>query len=101
MSRSLRVSANAERQIRKAAAWWQRNRRAAPELFRQEIARGFELIRRDPGIAERFLEVDDREVRRLHLPRIRYFLYYEIGDSETVEVLALWHTSRGTGPSGL
>lgn len=97
---SLRVSANAERQIREAADWWHRNRRAA-RLFGQEIARGFELIRRDPGIAERFHELDDREVRRLHLPRIRYFLYYEIGDPETVEVLALWHTSRGTGPAGL
>ncbi len=38
-------------------------------------------------------------VRRLHLKRIRYYLYYRVKDDpQQVEILALWHTSRGTGP---
>jgi hypothetical protein len=37
-------------------------------------------------------------VRRLHLARIRYHLYYRIR-RRTVEVIAFCHTSRGVGPS--
>jgi len=35
--------------------------------------------------------------RRLLLSRIRYRLYYR-AEGEVVEILALWHTSRGTPP---
>ncbi len=36
-------------------------------------------------------------VRRLHLHRVHYYLYYRIQANRTVvEVLSLWHTSRDT-----
>ncbi|HEX4497231.1 MAG TPA: type II toxin-antitoxin system RelE/ParE family toxin [Thermoanaerobaculia bacterium] len=92
------VAAQAERQIREAALWWHQNRRAAPGLFRQELTRGFELITTQPNVGPRALDLDLPEVRRLHLSRIRYYLYYRIVAQDTVEVLALWHTSRGEGP---
>lgn len=38
------------------------------------------------------------EVRRVTLPRIRYFLYYRVTDN-VLQVLALWHASRGQEPS--
>lgn len=39
------------------------------------------------------------EVRRLHLARVRYYLYYRVkSEPEPIEVLALCHTSRGKGP---
>jgi plasmid stabilization system protein ParE len=94
----LQVVANAERQIREAAQWWHQNRRAAPSLFRQELTRGFELITTHPDIGPRALDVDLPEVRRLHLSRIHYYLYYRAVGEDAVEVLALWHTSRGQGP---
>ena len=38
-------------------------------------------------------------VRRIHLSRLRYDLYYRVTpDKKTVIVLALWHSSRSTGP---
>jgi plasmid stabilization system protein ParE len=38
-------------------------------------------------------------VRRIHLSRIRYHLYYRVAShGGAVEILALWHTSRGKGP---
>jgi plasmid stabilization system protein ParE len=37
-------------------------------------------------------------VRRLVLYKIRYYLYYRLS-GDTVDVLALWHTSRGEGPA--
>ncbi|MFL6261178.1 MAG: type II toxin-antitoxin system RelE/ParE family toxin [Thermoanaerobaculia bacterium] len=98
MRLQLLVVTNAERQIREAALWWHRNRRAAPGLFRQELTRGFELITTQPNIGPRALDVELPEVRRLHLLRIHYFLYYRVVGEEAVEVLALWHTSRGQGP---
>ena len=37
-------------------------------------------------------------VRALWLERIRYFLYYVEADDTAVEILALWHGSRGSRP---
>jgi plasmid stabilization system protein ParE len=94
----LLVVTEAERQIRKAATWWIENRPAAPDLFRRELARGFDLITTQPGIGMKALDTALQGVRRLHLYRIHYYLYYRLLDEEAVEVLALWHTSRGQGP---
>jgi len=94
---SLRVVPNAEREIRKAASWWQRTRPAAPDLFRAELHRGFELITRQPEVGPPALDVELSGVRRPHLSRIRYYLYYYLAD-DTIEVLGLWHTSRGGSP---
>ena len=94
----LLVVANAERQIREAARWWYENRPAARALLRQELTRGFELITTEPGVGTQALDVSLPEVRRLHLFRVRYHLYYRVKDKDAVEVLALWHTSRGEGP---
>ncbi len=94
----LLVTADADQQIRKAADWWRENRPAARGLFRQELERGFDLVTTQPGIGVRALDVAIQGVRRFHLYRIHYFLYYRLVDDEVVEVLALWHTRRGQGP---
>lgn len=89
----------AERQIREASGWWNENRPAAPDLFKAEIQRGFELVTRQPQLGSPSLGSRTRGVRRLHLGRIRYHLYYRaVEEHQTVEVLALWHTSRGSEP---
>ena len=90
--------ANAERQIREASQWWHENRPAARPLFRQELTRGFELITTQPRIGTQALDVSMPGVRRLNLLRIRYYLYYRLKGKDAVEVLALWHMSRGEGP---
>ena len=39
-------------------------------------------------------------VRRIHLSRVHYYLYYRIKRTPpSIEVLALWHTSRGSEPN--
>ena len=94
----LRVTREAERQIREASAWWQANRPAARGLFRQELTRGFDFITTQPEIGTKALDTPLQEIRRLHLIRIRYYLYYRVQNDDAVEVVALWHTSRGQGP---
>lgn len=92
---------NAEREIREASRWWDENRPLAPDLFRQELARGFDLIATQPQIGPPAINTGTRaeSVRRIYLGRISYYLYYRVRQpEETVEVLELWHTRRGTPP---
>jgi len=37
-------------------------------------------------------------LRRLHLPRVRYFVYFRPIGADLIEIVAFWHTSRGTPP---
>ncbi len=98
MPLALQVVADAERQIREASDWWRANRAAARGLFRSELTRGFELITSQPWIGTAALDSDLEGVRRLHLPRVRYSLYYRVYPDEAVEVLVFWHMSREAGP---
>lgn len=94
----IRVVRRATREISEAAAWWEVNRPKAPDTFREEIHRAFELIAVQPKIGAQARNAKLAGVRRIQLSRIRYYLYYRTSPSGTVEVLALWHTSRGTAP---
>ena len=94
----VRVTKRAQAQIDRAALWWDENRPLAPEAFDEELAEAFSLLSVEPGIGAPVSNVGAQGVRRLHLARIRYFLYYRTRSGE-VQVLAIWHTSRGTGPN--
>ena len=87
----------ADGQIQKAARWWLANRDKAPNAFREELERGFALISLRPDVGAKAMNVMLKDVRRIHLSRIRYFLYYR-AMKDRVEVLALWHSSHLKGP---
>jgi plasmid stabilization system protein ParE len=93
----VRVTKRAQAHIDSAALWWDQNRPLAPEALDEELAEAFSLLSAEPGIGAPALNVRARGVRRVHLARVHYYLYYRVRGSR-VEVLALWHTSRGTGP---
>ncbi|MFN8627074.1 MAG: type II toxin-antitoxin system RelE/ParE family toxin [Candidatus Binatia bacterium] len=95
----IKVARRAAREIAEACEWWDANRPAAPKAMRQEIARVFRLIAHQPGIGARALNARLVGVRRVHLSRVHYHLYYRVrSNPAAVEILALWHTSRGTSP---
>lgn len=97
MSRSIRIAPEAAEQIRVAQDWWLANRPKAPGAFADEIRRGFEFISALPNAGEPVKHSRLEGLRRLLLGRIRYYLYYVSSpDGETVDVLALWHTARGS-----
>ena len=99
MSFQIRVSARASAQIRVAAGWWLENRPKAPEAFAEEIERGFELLRAFPSTGQHVPHSRLDGVHRILLARVRYHLYYTVSlETETIEVLSLWHTSRGSAP---
>lgn len=95
----IEVSDLAKAQIRAAEEWWRRHRPAAPSAIREELERASWLMAVQPGVGALARNVSLPGVRRLHLARIRYDLYYRVvADPDRVEVLAFWHSSRGSGP---
>jgi plasmid stabilization system protein ParE len=93
----VRVTKRAQAQIDRAAIWWDDNRPLAPEAFDEDLAEAFSLLSVEPSIGARVGNARVQGVRRLHLARIHYFLYYRVHRRE-VQVLGIWHTSRGSSP---
>ena len=101
MSRQLpaTVGRRAAREIREAAEWWEANRPAARGAVEEEVRKALRLIRSSPRVGARATNVKLAGVRRVHLSRIHYHLYYRLlAGPPCVEVLAFWHTRRGTAP---
>jgi plasmid stabilization system protein ParE len=95
LTRRLVVTGAAAEQIRAASEWWYQHRASARGLFSSELRRAFELIVEYPEAAPTASNPEVPGVRRVLLQRTRFHLYYWLTASDTVEVLALWHTSRG------
>jgi plasmid stabilization system protein ParE len=95
---NVRVTKRAQAQIDRAARWWDESRDLAPQAFDEDLAEAFLLLSAEPGVGALVPRTPAQGVRRLHLARIRYHLYYRIR-GDRVEVLALWHASRGGEPS--
>jgi len=101
MTEPLRVEFTglAARHVREAEEWWRLNRPAAPNAVREEIQRLLPIIAIQPQIGSRATNAKLKGVRRIHMRRIRYHLYFHVtGAPEFLEVVALWHSSRGSGP---
>jgi plasmid stabilization system protein ParE len=97
--RSVRIVNSAARSINEAAEWWASNRTKAPKAFVEELERALQLIASQPMIGARARNLKLTDVRRVHLARVHYHLYYRLtSEPETIEVLALSHTSRGNAP---
>jgi plasmid stabilization system protein ParE len=89
------VSAGAAEQIRVAETWWRANRLAAPNAVREELEKASGLIALQPEIGSRARNVALAGVRRIHLTRIRYHLYYRVLETPLrIEILGFWHSSR-------
>jgi len=101
VSRPLEVEISdlAKAQVRAAEAWWRLNRPKAPNAIREELERASSIISAQPDLGARARRISLSGVRRLHLARIRYYVYYWLRtDPERVEILAFWHASRGSSP---
>ena len=61
--------------------------------------RGFELLRAFPSTGEHVPFTPGSMGYIVSFWLIRYHLYYTVSrDTETIEILSLWHTSRGSAP---
>jgi plasmid stabilization system protein ParE len=97
--RPVQIARSAALAIKEAEEWWASNRPKAPMAFLEELETALQLIASQPTVGARARNVKLKGVRRVHLARVHYHLYYQLTSwPETIEVLALWHTSRGKGP---
>jgi plasmid stabilization system protein ParE len=96
---SIVVTDVAKAQIVTAERWWRLNRPKAPDAIAEELERASSLITAQPGVGSTARDADLAGVRRLHLARVRYDIYYRVDEGlDRVEVLAFWHASRGRRP---
>ena len=91
------VTPRAAAQIESAAAWWAINRLAAPDAIRLDLEDALGLLARQPDIGACSKSSRYPDLRRLYLSRVRYHVYYRVA-GDKLFVLALWHSSRGSGP---
>lgn len=98
MALRVKVSARAASQIRMAAEWWAENRPATPGAVRIDVGEVLALLAQQPGFGTAYEGARIKGVRRLLVGRIRYFIYYRV-TTEALEVLAVWHVSRGKQPA--
>jgi plasmid stabilization system protein ParE len=93
------ISSLAAQHIRELESWWRRNRTSAPNAVREELQRAVRLVTMTPFIGHPAVDVELADVRRIHISRIWYFLYYRVAENpRRIEVLALWSESRDGGP---
>jgi plasmid stabilization system protein ParE len=87
-------------QTEAAGRWWRENRTKAPEALREELEQALQLVASQPEIGAMARSTGLAGVRRVLLSRVRYHLYYRVLEAPTrsIEVLALWHVSRGDKP---
>lgn len=86
----------AARQVADARDWWFANRDKAPFAFDEDLDDLVGLLEHAPRFVG--MAVTQRPgVRRALMRRVRYYVYFTFTD-ETVTVLALWHSSRGSSP---
>ena len=81
-----------------ADSWWLENRPSAPEALREDVRAAFDLLVVQPGVGTKVVNTRTGGVRRLHLGRVRYFVFYRVSKGELV-VLSVWHSSRGHAPT--
>jgi plasmid stabilization system protein ParE len=78
--------------------WWRKNRPANPGLLKQEVREALIRLALQPEGGPQ-ADAIEPGLRKLLLPRTRYYIYYEIDHAKrTVSILAFWHTARGRRP---
>lgn len=89
----------AARQIEAAAAWWSANRPAAPDAIREDLRGVVALIGEQPMCGTPTPSRRHNGLRRVHLPRVDYHLYYRLRPRlRRVQVVAFWHARRVAPP---
>ena len=88
------VAERAATQLEKARDWWSSNRPKAPGALENDVGRALDLLAAHPEVGARCASDRYSDLRRLHLRRIRYYLYYVISVKlAAVNVVAIGHSS--------
>jgi plasmid stabilization system protein ParE len=97
MALRVTISARAAAEVRKADAWWAKNRPAAPSAVAVDFSEAIALLAQQPGLGATYVGNRVAGVRRLFLNRVGYFIYYK-PEADVLKVLAFWHARREHPP---
>ena len=99
MSFQVRISPEAERQVRELKAWWAANRPASRTTFKEAFSAVVGHISQMPGLGRPCDDIGLPGVRRLLIQGTPYAVFYSV-DREAREVLitAVWSRARGSKP---
>jgi plasmid stabilization system protein ParE len=99
MTYSVIVVAKAQRQAFACDGWWRAHRKAAPDLFQEELDHAVDSLSTFPDRGQ-LCPSRGKPVRYLVLARTRYLVYYRVDDARAqVRVLAVRSALRGTQPT--
>jgi plasmid stabilization system protein ParE len=88
----------ASRQLQLQLEWWEENRPDAPNMMQVELRRMLKLLKSTPYMGVEARDVRTPGVRRVFLST-EHILYYRVNEKAgCVEVLRVWHMSRGRAP---
>jgi plasmid stabilization system protein ParE len=98
MSVRIRIARRARRQIDEAQQWW-REHSADPERLDREIEEAITLLMNHPSAGWPYAAARKHGVLHVLLRRTQHQIFYTLSpDEQIVEIVAFWHTSRGSGP---
>ncbi len=89
MSRRVAIASDAALEIDRIDEWWRLNRPKNPLLFTTEFRRAMRTIESLPSAGRSVKGTSLSGVRRLLMPKTRYFLYYRYSEAEA-QILAIW-----------
>ena len=96
---SVIIMPSAHRQIAQASTWWRPNRPAVAQLFDDELDQSLMRLAENPGLGSRLQWSRLPDVHRLLVHRVGYVVFYRLRPrAQRIEVLAVWHARRGSGP---
>lgn len=98
MALELRVSRRAAADIERIVNWWAENRPSAPGAVRKDLKAALAVLLEQPDIGSKVTQASSPDVRRFHVDRIRYWVYYRVR-GKRLEVVSVWHSSRGGDPA--
>jgi plasmid stabilization system protein ParE len=91
--RVVQLTPRARKQAAAALSWWLRERDKAPDAFADDFDEILRVIAATPGIGSR-VKTRGRDLRRVLMERVRYYVYYRVTARDEIEIVALWHASR-------
>ena len=98
MALELFISRRAATEIDRVAGWWAAHRPAAPGVVRKDLEAALALLVDQPSLGGQVPTATSPGIRRFHVDRIHYWVYYRVRENR-LEVVSVWHSSRGAGPS--
>jgi plasmid stabilization system protein ParE len=85
--------------VNAASSWWFANRPAAPDAIRDDLRSAVALLSEQPMCGTPTPSRKHSGLRRIHLPRVDYHLYYRLAPRlRQVQVVAFWHAKRVPPP---